>query len=298
MRIYLITFTLLFSSFLFSQNKLTVDDIAQKELHVMEKYKNSDSVSRKKAFANELYTPYKQFWNGYLGNENDVTGWLNSAMTKLPEWQKKDKSLNSRKLLKEFEHVAKNMEKLTGYAPHGKWYIVYGPAWTDLGGLGNFAMLIDLAHGNNTSNDNIVKLFPHELTHQIMSNVNQHKDSTAIEPIIGEGFAVWMNQKYWGKKYSLAENLGYTEDQLKSCDENLNSIKKFFEANKYSADKNIISVFRSRNDKLSSKLPGAIGYYIGYRIVEAYVKKHGENSWKDVFTKSPKEIYETSGFTN
>lgn len=298
MKKHLLILVLLSSIFVFSQKKLTVDDIAQKQLLLMEKYKESDSVSRKKIFAEELYTPYKQFWNGYLGNENDVTEWLNKSMTKLPEWQQKNKTLNGKQLLKQFKQVANNMKKLTGYAAYGKWYIVYGPAWTDLGGLGDFAMLIDLAHENNTSNSNIVKLFPHELTHQIMTNTNPHKDSTAISPIIGEGFAVWMNQKYWGKKYSLADNLGYTEEQLKSCDKNIEIIKKFFTENKYSSDKNIISVFRSRNDKLNNKLPGAIGYYIGYKIIDAYVKKHGENSWKNVFTKSPREIYEESGFSD
>jgi len=296
MKSFLIIVALFLSTTAFSQSKLVVNDIAQKQLRLMDKYKNSDSISRSKIFVDSLYNPCKKFWNGYLGNENDVAEWLNTSLPKLPEWQQKNKSIDGVKLLKQFREVVGKMKKLTGYEPSGSWYIVYGPAWTDLGGLGNFAMLIDLAHESNSTNERIVRMFPHELTHQIMTNVNPHKDTIAIASIIGEGFAVWMNQKYWGNKYTLADNLGYTEEELKLCDKNAAALKKFFTANKYSTDENMISVFRNRNEKLNDQLPGAIGYYLGYRIVEAYVAKHGKNSWNDIFTKSPKEIYQTSGF--
>ncbi|WP_447642810.1 MULTISPECIES: gliding motility protein GldB-related protein [Chitinophagaceae] len=296
MRTTLLAFAILFSDIAFSQSKLTVYDIAQKQLALMDKYKNSDSISRSKVFVDSLYNPYKKFWNGYLGNENDVVEWLNTSLPKLPEWLQKNKSIDGTELLRQFREVAQKMKKITGYEPRGSWYMVYGPAWTDLGGLGDFAMLIDLAHESNSSNERIVRLFPHELTHQIMTNVNPHKDTTAISSIMGEGFAVWMNRKYWGDKFTLAENLGYTEEELKLCDKNIDALKKFFTANKYSTDENMIAVFRNRNEKLNDQLPGAIGYYLGYRIVEAYIAKHGKNSWKDIFIKSPKEIYETSGF--
>jgi uncharacterized protein YjaZ len=188
------------------------------------------------------------------------------------------------------------MTKLTGFEPRGKWYIVFGPAWTDMGSLGDFAMLIDLSHENNSSNEKMMRSFPHELTHQIMTNVNKNKEDSAISPIIGEGFAVWMNQKYWGKRYTLAQNLGYTDSELQACDKSIEALKKMLLANKYSTDKDVIDAFRNRSQKPAHTLPGAIGYYLGYRIVEAYVKKNGKNSWKDVFVKSPREIYENSDF--
>ena len=94
----------------------------------------------------------------------------------------------------------------------------------------------------------------------------------------------------------LAENLGYTQEELEACEKSLPALKKFFLANKYSTNKDIINAFRNRSVHLNPRLPGAIGYFIGYKIVEAYVQKHGPKSWKDVFIKSPGEIYEESGF--
>ena len=280
----------------YSQNTLEIYDISQKQIELMRKYKTAELPVRNKVFVDNVYAPYKQFWEGYLGNGDKVAKWMNEAIKQLPEFEKKNKAINGKKLIKQFRQVAKEMTKLTGYEPKGKWYIVYGPAWTDLGSLGDFAMLIDLSHESNSSNERIMKMFPHELTHQIMTNVNKHKDESAISSIVGEGFAVWMNQKYWGKKYTLAENLGYTESELQACDKNIESLKKMFLANKYSTDKDIIDAFRNRSQKPSESLPGAIGYYLGYRIVEAYVQKNGANSWKDIFVKSPREIYEMSGF--
>ncbi|MCJ0742795.1 gliding motility protein GldB-related protein [Pedobacter montanisoli] len=298
MRNVLLAFILLVGLQAFAQKDLKLYDMSQMELRLMNRYKNQDSASRSKIFIDSVYTPYKAFWEGYLGNGEAVAKWMNEALSKLPEWQEKNKNVDGKALLKQFKQMAKEMRKLTGYEPKGKWYVVYGPAWTDLGGLGDFAMLIDLAHPQNNSNEAIVKMFPHELTHQIMTNVNPHRDTTAISSIVGEGFAVWMNQKYWKQKFTLAQNLGYTEEGLQVCDKNIEALKKFFLANKYSADREVINLFRNRGAKLNEKLPGAIGYYIGYKIVDAYVQKHGANSWKDIFIKSPREIYENSGFTN
>lgn len=296
MKKLLILAAVLFHINAIAQDKLQVYDISRQQLRVMEKYKGLDSASRARIFIDSIYMPYKTFWNGYAGNADDVAGWLADALVLLPEWQKKNKLISGAALSNQLRKVAKELKKMTGYAPAGNWYMVYGPAWTDLGGLGDFAMLIDLAHASNSSNEKIVQLFPHELTHQVMTHVNKHKDTTAISSIIGEGFAVWMNQKYWKSKLSLADNLGYTNTELELCDKNMATLKKFLATNKYSADKGMINVFRNRSEKLNDKLPGAIGYYLGYKIVESYVQKNGANSWKDIFVKSPREIYENSGF--
>jgi len=296
MRAILISFLLIFSCKTHAQSQLKIIDISQLQIRVWEKYKNLDSPARSKIFIDSVYTPCHTFWDGYVGDGNAVADWMNGSIANIPQIEKKNTLVDGKKLVQQFRQVEKQMTRLTGYKPKGLWYIVYGPAWTDLGGLGDFTMLIDLSHGSNSSNDRIVKMFPHELTHQIMTNTNKYKDTTAISSIIGEGFAVWMNQKYWGSKYTLAENLGYTDAELQACNDNIEKLKPFFLQNRYSPDKEIINSFRNRGVKLNPKLPGAIGYYIGYRIIEAYVKKFGPGSWKDVFIKSAKDICELSGF--
>lgn len=294
-QIFLLSFILL-CNIVFSQNTLKLIDISQTQIRVMQDCKDLDSLKSSKIFKDSIYEPFKEFWEGYLGNSDAVAEWMNGAMKILPEFEKKNSLINGKKLINQFRTVERKMKLLTGYKPVGKWYIVFGPAWTDLGSLGNFAMLIDLSHQSNISNEKIMKMFPHELTHQIMTNNNKNRDTTAISSIIGEGFAVWVNKKYWGTKYSIAENLGYTEKEFQLCEKYLETIKKYLVDNKYSPDKEVIDTFRNRSTTLNKDLPGAIGYYIGYKIIENYVAKFGMNAWKDIFVKSPKEIYELSGF--
>ncbi|HEX8335066.1 MAG TPA: DUF2268 domain-containing putative Zn-dependent protease [Segetibacter sp.] len=272
-------------------------DLSQKQIRLFNQHKNEDSITRSVVFSDSLYKPYQALWNGYINGEENYIKWINrQVLPVLATYNTRNQQINGKKLLLQFYEVKKNMEKLTGYSPKGTWYIFYGPAWTDLGGLSDGTMLIDLSHSRNSSNDKIMMSFPHEITHQIYGNVNKNYDTTAMGSIIGEGFAVYMNQKYWRNKYSSAANLGFTEEELAQCEKQKEEIRGFFEENKFSTDKKTIDKFRSRSFHLNDKLPGAIGYYIGYKIIENYVQKFGKNSWKDVFTKSPKEIYLTSGY--
>ena len=271
-------------------------DVAQQEIRLFNAYKDKDSTERSRVFADSLYQPYKAFWAGYMGEEENYVRWANKALTNLYGFNQRHQKINGEQLLRQFDEVKAGMEALTGYSPRGEWYIVYGPAWANLGGLTGGTMFIDLSHRSNSSNEAIMMMFPHELTHQIYANVNPHNDTTALGSIINEGFAVYMNGLYWKKSFTLAEHLGYPEAGLRAAEEQDTLIRRYFEANKYSTDKETILVFRSRDRQLTKDLPGAIGYYIGYKIIDAYVQKHGPDSWKDVFTKSPREIYTASGY--
>lgn len=282
----------------FSQNtKLTVIDIAQTEVKILNQCKKMDSISRSKLLLDSLYLPYKTFWNGYVGQQDSFLDWMaNTAIPALDIINKKNDKIDGKKLFAAFNKIAAEMKKLTGFEPVGTWYIVYGPAWTDLGGLGSLGMLIDLSHQSNSSAEKIIKMLPHELTHQILARINKTKDSSALSSIIGEGFAVYMNEIYWKTKYSPPENLGYSESEYFQCIKQNRLITSFFKQNYKSTTDSIIQKFRNRSIQINAGLPGAIGYYIGYEIIRLYVIKHGKNSWKHVFTKSPEEIYNQSGY--
>src|SRR6218665_2231825 len=180
MKSLILFFTLLCNSFAHAQTKLELYDIAGMQLRLMERSAALDSVSRSRLFIDSVYKPYHEFWEGYIGAAADLATWMEEAMPRLKSWQEKNKLIQRGALLKDLNTVAKKLKKMSGYAPVGKWYIVYGPAWTDLGGLSDFAMLIDLAHASNSSNERILNILPHELTHQIMTSVKKDKDSTAI----------------------------------------------------------------------------------------------------------------------
>jgi Predicted Zn-dependent protease (DUF2268) len=273
---------------------LKIIDLSQIELRLLNWGRHLDSAKRSQAYLDSLYRPYKQFWSGYAGEAADFLSWVNNEGVQFLDYlNKKNEKIDGSKLAGQFNEVKKNMYQLTGYTPKGEWYIVYFHGATNLGSLGTGEMVIDLSHQNNSTNEKIANAFPHEITHQIMNNVNRNKDTTALGSIVGEGFAVFVSNLYYGKKYSIAEHLGFTKDELAQCRKHHSDIKSFFEQNKFSTDPIIINKFRSRSEKINPALPGAIGYYIGYEIIKKYAEK---NSWKEVFTKSPRVIYELSKY--
>ncbi|WP_326983914.1 cyclin family protein [Chryseobacterium sp. MYb264] len=272
------------------QSEFKIIDLAQLEIKTLHHIsKNSDSTQNDHLISKIVFKPYQNFWRGYMGDEKEFIKWYRNNM-----FEYENKNINIPHLSDELKKIQKEISNITRYEPKGTWYIVYGAAWTDMGGFSDGTMLIDLAHKNNSSIKNIIKNFPHELSHQIYSNNNMFNDTTALKSIIDEGLAVYVNELYWKNKYSLAEHLGYSENELLECMANEKLIADFFNKNKFSTDQKIINQFRSRSFSISPELPGAIGYFIGYHIIKNYVKKNGKQSWKNVYTESPISVYKSS----
>ena len=155
-------------------------------------------------------------------------------------------------------------------------------------------MFIDLAHYANNNADTIVWLFPHELNHQIYSNTLKQKENIVLDRIIDEGFATYVSYKYHGKKYSIAEELMYSVDDYKFCVNNEIRLLDLLKDNYYKQDELLSRQFASRDYKFEEDYPSAIGYYLGFRIVEEFVKRNGKDSWKEIYTLSPREVLKKS----
>ena len=280
-------------------------DISQKQLALYNKHLITDSVQRMKIFQDSLYHPYKEVWNGYVGSMNgfDVTVHY-YGIKNINALNQKNKAFysesNKQIILTTLFKIKKGIEKLTERSPIGKWYLLYGPSSTDLGSIGNGTMLIDFASSDIKDVKSITKWFPHELNHQIHSNTKK-KDSinSVLARCISEGFATYVHKLYFNiiekdKNYSTAMSLAYSEEELKEAEKEWEFIFSYFKNNYSSTDQNMISKFGSRNAKIKENLPGAIGYFIGFKIVEAYVSKHGSESWKDIYTLSSEEVLEKS----
>jgi uncharacterized protein YjaZ len=59
------------------------------------------------------------------------------------------------------------------------------------------------------------------------------------------------------------------------------------------ADTDLIA---SRSSHLIEGAPGATGYFLGLRIVEAYVARHGTDSWKDLYDLPAGVVLRRSGY--
>lgn len=288
LKLFLI-FLFLNISYLFAQkSQLEIIDLGSKELKYLKKYYNNKIDSTK--LIQKIYTPYQQMWRGYLGNSSDFMHWVDSKSIKDLEIWQSNKNVNSKILTNQLVTYEKEMYLFTGEKPKGKWYIFYGPAWTDLGGLGSGEMLIDLANKNNISNDAIVFVYPHELNHQIYQNEINQSEDIVLNRILDEGFASYINYIFHQKKNTKAKELYYTEDEFMLCNSNDKKLVEFLSHYYNSHDEKLADKLASRNYKLNELLPGGIAYYLGFRIVEEYVKEYGEDSWKDIYKKKPIDV--------
>lgn len=283
---------------------LEIIDLSQKQLRLYNTYKNSDSLVRQKIFRDSLYIPYQNLWNGYVGNAEtfDLVAY-HYGVKQLSALNKKNKQFysgnQSETLWQKFSEIKNNMSSLTGYNPKGEWYLIYGPALANLGTGGNGIMFIDFAHPTNTDLEAVINWFPHELNHQIHDNQSKDKTHNVLSRCISEGFAVYVNKLYWNTygnnpNYTLAMSLSWTEEELVIAENEWDFILHTFEKVYLSEDKEAIGLFGARNKKIKTNLPSAIGYYIGYKIIENYCSIYGKDAWKSIYKMSNEEILKLS----
>lgn len=285
---------------------IEIIDLSQKQLKLYNQHVNTDSVQRVKIFRDSLYYPYQEVWNGYLGNIETFDAVVEHyGIKNLDQLIEKNKLFysnnNNESLLSSFFRVRAGMLKLTGFASKGKWYLLYGPGIANLGGVGDGVMFIDFNFPGNKDLPSVINWFPHELNHQIYANQKGETIQNVLELCIDEGFAVYVNKLYWntlGEKedYSLAMSLNYSAEELINAENQLDFIRNYFEENHLSTDNEIKNKFGSRNVKIKENLPGAIGYLIGFKIVESYIDIYGKDSWKDIYILPSEEILRKSNF--
>lgn len=279
-----------------SQNtSLEIIDLSQDQISLMNKYEKEPIDKRNKLLLDSIYTPSSDLWDGYLGGEDDFTDWLNNtAFKELSEFNIKAKNINLKELEKYFFDTANAMREFTGHQPAGKWYIFFGPKWTNLGGFSDGTMLIDLAHRSIKGMNDITKVFPHEINHQIYNNTVGQNNNAVLYRILNEGFACYVSYLYHNGKTTIAEELYYKESDYQFSQENEKELIELLKSNYKSNNIELSKKFANRGYKFSKEYPGAIGYYLGFRIVEEFVRRNGKDSWKQIFTMSPEEVLEKS----
>ena len=273
---------------------LEVTDLSGRQLRLMEAWQDRPGPERDSLMLDSLYRPYERLWSGYLGQQADFLEWLNGdGFARLEDFRSRARALDLQKLNAYFGETVNNMTEFTGHAPQGRWYVFFGPQWTNLGGFGDGTMLIDLAHPDNANTAAISQYFPHELNHQIYAAA-QTGGKAVLRRILDEGFACYVSYRYHQGAISKAEALGYTDEAFEYCRVKEPSLLGLLQQFISSDDAGVSDSFADRGVHVSEGYPGAIGYYLGFRIVEEYVARNGAGSWKDLYVLTPEAALERS----
>lgn len=131
-----------------------------------------------------------------------------------------------------------------------------------------------------------------------LKRLNDPMTGTALMLTIDEGFACYFTWRFFHKKitkYEAVENMSeknwnwYLDNEKRI----FSTLHPYFED--YSGDNPLL---RNDNFKLFPNAPKTLYYWLGFRIVESYIHKNGENSWRDLYEMNVQDVLDKSGYEN
>src|SRR5712691_9595152 len=188
--------------------------LADSNLHLVNIYKLEATVLRESRgrpqqevldrLVRDVYAPYAAFWKGYVGDEASFRRWAGAGLLDTAHVaQARLAAVLDVPLDRLFTETADWIVRTTGRRPHGTWYLLFGPGWTDMGGLRDGSMLRELAK-REPDGEAIAVLLPHELTHMVHGSspaVRSDPDTgTVLAHIVSEGLATYADYVYWGSR--------------------------------------------------------------------------------------------------
>ncbi len=186
---------------------------------------------------------------------------------------------------------------LTGRTPKNiRISIILAPVeGIGFGGIESDAFVLDLLDPNFDVINMVQEGIPHELNHFIYepTRENDPNKRTPLRLTIDEGFSCFVAYKYFGGSISKAQAVEQMSDDewnwyLQHEKEVYNRCAPYF-------------FYKGQEDplrKLGEEMnaPKTLFYWLGFRIVEFYVKEHGPDSWKDIFDLPVGDVLERSGY--
>ena len=241
---------------------------------------SADAVVQR--MVDEVYAPYTSFWNGYLGDEADFRDWTVDLLDAAHPIHARMASVVGADLDGHFTTGVDWIRRTTGRRPTGTWYLVFGPGWTDMGGLGGIGMVADFTRMEADS-ARIADILPHELTHQVHAAADDPDAGTVLHRIVSEGFASYVAFVHGAGRMTPARALGYSPDEwawaVAHEDDLFDAVRPILR----SREREHTDLVASRGEQLIPGAPGAGGYFLGFRIMQAYVAARGPDSWMEVY---------------
>jgi hypothetical protein len=250
---------------------------------------------RTRALVEDVYRPFEGFWRGYLGDEGDFRRWAGRRFD-LAGDPRSGIPLETDPV-ELIEDATARMEELTGRRGCADWFVVYGPGWANLGVVGGAGLVVDFfGMPREKGAADFRAYLPHEVNHVIDGRSGGPSAGTLLASMVGEGFASFVTVLFFGQEMSPAAALGYSAEEWVWAVEHEGEILAAVRDRLMTRDPDEIRPFRSASARPIEGGPAKIGYFVGYRIVEAYVARFGPESWLELYDLDAAEILERSGY--
>lgn len=256
------------------------------------------SRKRTEAFLEAIYQPHEAFWQGYVGGRR---GFIKQVMGRWGDLETDPRAsvpldVDVTALIMQTTDRAAELANRPPACTN--WYLVYGPGWTNLGG-GPMGMLVDFFGLPKGDEANDLRIYmPHEIGHLIFARAHGSDPDTAtlLHRIIEEGFVSYFAVQYAAGSLSAAQSLGYTEEEWAWAKQHEEDLWALAVPQLRSREREVIEPFRSARERIMPGAPEKIGYFLGYRLVEEYVARHGAESWRDIFDLPLASVLSETGF--
>ncbi|ASK30253.1 hypothetical protein CEY12_09055 [Chryseobacterium sp. T16E-39] len=293
-------------------DSIKVNDIVIKNLFKYQILAHRNNSFNEKMIVEKVYQPHQKLWDSCYAM---IFGEKNAALYNNPEgmvqWNKtlypkhkiefdnKTKKLLTLNLNRVLMTNLKRFSRLVPYQPKATISILFTPlTGIGFGGCNAQQFALELNNENTDPELTLEKGLPHELNHLVYEKF-RNKDAdknSALSQTIDEGFACYFTWVFFeGKmdKHNAVENM--TQENwawyLKNEKKIFTEMKPYFSDT--SGDNPLL---RNDRKKLFPQAPKTLNYWLGFRIVEKYVEKHGPDSWKDVYQLTPKQVLEKSEY--
>jgi hypothetical protein len=252
---------------------------------------------RVEAFLDSVYRPHEAFWQGYVGGED---GFVRRVARRWADLERDPRTaipvtVDVGGMIVETNRMATT---LAGRPPRcADWYLVYGSGVANMGGLGTGEMLVDFFGFSRDHGEDLRIYVPHEAAHVLYGGRPRDlEDGTLLALMLSEGFATYFSVLFHDGAVSPAEALGYSPQEWDWAVSHERTLWELADSELMSRDVDLIRRFRAARKRLLPDAPGKIGYFLGYRILESYVRRHGTDSWADFFELPLREILSKSGY--
>ena len=231
-------------------------------------------AERAKMLRDSVYTPHSEFWDGYVGNfkrwvrrEFDLAGHSHRAFPT---------QIDLPRLITEATTRAAAMTGIRGCA---EWFLVYGPGWAGMGGLSDGRMLVDF-FGDHSSAENMHWAVPHEVAHVLRHQESEPETRNVLAVTVDEGAAVYFEDIYWGDDKNAAEALGYSNSDWDWAIAHEAELWGMAIEQLEDSSRAVMDLYQRADLRLHPDGPTGVGYFLGYRISESYVDRHGRMPWR------------------
>ncbi|MDE2796642.1 MAG: DUF2268 domain-containing putative Zn-dependent protease [Gemmatimonadota bacterium] len=247
--------------------------------------------NRMEMLRDSAYAPYAEFWDGYA---SDFVGWARRELDLASHPQRAFPTQVDLPSL--IADVTAQAEEMTGFRGCAQWYLVYGPGWAGMGALTDGRMLVEF-FAHHSSPEDMRWALPHEVAHVIRGLESEPKPWDLLAVIVTEGVADYFKDTYWGNDQSVPETLGYSRAEWDWAIAHESELWDLAMEQLGDTSPAVIHRYQAADKRVHPDGPTHVGYFLGYRIAEAYIARHGEDALVDLFRLSARKILEESGYS-